>query len=315
LAEFTIPGQAAIGGDAYYPQTVGNITLHAASASAGTSNDIKRDLRADSIPRQEMIRMDEERKNKGSGNPLYLIGSILGIVAAIIAVLQFAGVSHFQDLLPAVSAADRTPTPNNPYNIARATLILDDPLIDNSKGVGWDQINVSDITCKLDSTGYTDDVKSNWAATCAAKAPSFQALRNYIFEVGCSLRAGTNESLPNGSAYGISFRDTFSPLSLYIFQVAPNGAYSIVLQQPPAQSRVLTSGTITTPFNHGTVSFNTLAVAAIGAHITFYVNYVQVATIQDSTLQTGTVGVYAYSGKDAPETQVIYSSARVWQLP
>src|SRR5262249_21342508 len=161
-----------IRGDAFDRQAFGNAARDTFSAGGGIKDHINRGL-ADRVHRQETRRMDEESKNKRSGNPLYLIGTILGIVAAVIAILQFAGIAKFQDLFHVARIADPTSTTSNPYGIAGANLILDDPMTDNSKGAGWDQITVSNsFMCKLDSTGYIDDVKAGWSAACDAKAPS-----------------------------------------------------------------------------------------------------------------------------------------------
>jgi hypothetical protein len=233
------------------------------------------------------------------------------MVAAIIVILQFVGIAHLQDIFNAASGVRSSPTPSNPYNIAGANLMLYDPMTDNSKGAGWDEININnDVICKLDSSGYIDEVKMGFSAICGAKSPSFETLRNYIFEVNASFRLGGNDSL-----YGIVIRHSLSPESSYRFQITPSGEYSIVVERNPGGSSVLHSGAITTPFNRGPDSYNTLAVVANGASFTLYVNHMQVMTFQDSSLDTGSIGVYASSPRDVPETEVVYTFARVWQLP
>jgi hypothetical protein len=53
----------------------------------------------------------------------------------------------------ATATLQPTPTPNNPYSFQNATLVLNDPLLDNSQGNQWSLSTVPQANCQFGVAG------------------------------------------------------------------------------------------------------------------------------------------------------------------
>lgn len=186
-------------------------------------------------------------------------------------------------------------------------LILNDPLVDNSKGVNWD--NDKDNGCFFSGSAYhvVDDQKGTYN-TCAANKTDYS---NFTFEVEMEIKQG------DSNAYGgVIFRANNTTFKYYRLYVGLEGDYGLLASVDSTgtngNARDLKDGTAP-QFNTGLGQTNTIGVVARGNQITIYINRQLIATVNDSTYTEGQIGVTAssYSGS---KTEVVYTNAKVWQL-
>jgi len=187
----------------------------------------------------------------------------------------------------------------NPYG---GTLVLNDSLVDNSRGNNW-------------------DVVSNNNGMCQFVDGSYLAQENIApFYFGCFERTNANFSnfayqvkmnILSGDYGGILFRGNDSNNQFYHFDVYSDGSYQL-LQADSTHEKVLKSG-IAAPFYTGNNQYNLIAVVARGNTLDLYVNQQLVDSVTDGTYSQGMVGVLAGCNNNCP-TKVAYNNAKVWKL-
>jgi hypothetical protein len=186
-------------------------------------------------------------------------------------------------------------------------LILNDPLVDNSKGVNWD--NDKSIGCFFSGSAYhvVDDQKGTYN-TCAANKADYS---DFTFEVEMDIKQGDSD------AYGgLIFRADNTTFKFYRLYVNQQGDFGLLASVDSTgtngNARDLKDGTAS-QFNTGLGQTNTIGVVARGNQIAIYINRQLVATVNDSTYTHGQIGMTAssYSGS---KTEVVYTNAKVWQL-
>lgn len=184
-------------------------------------------------------------------------------------------------------------------------VLLNDPLVDNSKGVNWDS---DGKTCLFSGSAYhAINDQANTYNTCVANKTDYT---NFMFEVEMVIKAGND-----GAGGGLIFRADNANSKYYRLFVDQQGNYGILVSVDTTGSngnaRVLKTDT-TSHFSTGLGQTNTIAVKVIGNQITFYVNQKEVTTVTDSTYTHGQIGVT--SNDQSGKTEVVYTNAKAWQL-
>ncbi len=182
---------------------------------------------------------------------------------------------------------------NYPFS---ANLALSDPLVDNSKGVGWE----TDDFCKFQGSAYhVFDPQSDTYNSCVAANTNFT---DFTFQVQGELKSG--------DGIGLTFRGNNN--QLYRFMVFTDGSYNVVLyvDTTGSNARKLTNGSL--PSTPDLTSTNTLAVVARGTSFTFYFNQTEVTTYSDPTYSHGQIGLATYDITKSAEA--VFTNLKVWTL-
>lgn len=199
-----------------------------------------------------------------------------------------------------------TPSPTvitqpDPYPPHTGTLVLSDPLKDNSKGYRWDVGTFAQGgSCTFTGGSYRVAISTRGQIfACNAENGNFA---NFAYEV--------QMTIIKGDRGGVFFRQGGSQGPVYYFSIKTDGSYELDSFTPGA-SHVLLHGTsrvIKTGLNQA----NLLAVVAQGNSITLYVNRQSIAHATDSTTSHGLIGVAA-DATDQP-AEVAFMNANVWML-
>jgi hypothetical protein len=202
----------------------------------------------------------------------------------------------------------------NPYFPKTGTPTVSDPMIDNSKGYGWAEVNgpvgadKNDIGgCAFTAGAY--HVKRSMAGGeyCLAGAQGI-TFDNLAYEV--------NLTLITGSYNGIMFHFDPNKSTGYLFMIGIQQNYSLYsfnYKNPDTtkQYTLLRSGT-NTIIKRGLHQNNTLAVIARGSIMSFYVNNQFVDVVSDSTYTNGQIGVYVEGEANGEEAAA--NNAHAWKL-
>jgi hypothetical protein len=184
---------------------------------------------------------------------------------------------------------------NYPFS---ANLKLSDPLVNNSKGSGWQEDNF----CKFQGNAYhATDAQANTFTSCSAIKTNFS---NFTFEVEAVLNSG--------DAIGITFRGNADKSQFYRLAIYTDGSYAVYLyvDNTGTNSRKLINGNITpTP---DLTSTNFLSVVARGSSMTIYFNKTEVTNFTDPTYSSGQIGVAATDLSKSADA--VYTNLNVWAL-
>lgn len=193
----------------------------------------------------------------------------------------------------------------NPYPPYRGSLVLTDPLRDNSRGYSWDAGNLDNQgICHFEENAY--HVVQNAIVLGGITACNPQALppqSDFAIQV--------QVVITQGDAGGIAFRG--KDLDFYLFAVAPDGSYhfDVVKANELQLPHVMRQGT-NAAIHKGHGRTNLLAVVAVGNTFRLYVNKNLVGTVTDSTFQSGQIGLAAEESSNT--TEVVFRDAMVWKL-
>lgn len=183
-------------------------------------------------------------------------------------------------------------------------VLINDPLVDNTKGYQWD--NGTDSTggsCKFSGNGYVvGQTQTQYFNTCFAKNTH---VTDFTFQV--------NMTILQGDRGGMLFRADPQTDKLYYFRVNQDGSYYLILyvDATGTNARIIDRGSASS-FHTGLNQQNTLGVVARGSSLGLYVNKQLINTITDSTISSGTIGFAADPINSA--TNVVYSNLMVWSL-
>jgi hypothetical protein len=194
------------------------------------------------------------------------------------------------------------PSLPNPYPPNNGSLVVSDPLHDNSKGYGWDTTPTPYGTCDFGGGAYhvIPTVVGSYHRCGPQNIDSFS---NFAYEVQLSILYG--------DCGGIIFRGDFARYRYYYFQICADGSFHFsIYTQKGSPAKTLTGSNPN--INRGNNQSNLLAVVAIDNSITIYVNHQSVYHIQDGTYSQGQIGVAA-EYMNAP-TGVAFSNLNVWKL-
>jgi len=215
---------------------------------------------------------------------------------------QTVTVSHGSTSTPGTSP---TATPTNPYPPHSGTVVINDPLSDNSQGHDWNDLMASTYACSFSNGAYHAlQTLKDWFTTCFAEHAGL-VLRNFTFQV--------QMSIVNGDCGGLAFRGNPTEVAFYFFRACVDGTYDLRLftDNTNQGARTLISQKSTSALIPGLNVTNTLAVVAQNAQLTLYINQQKVATINDTSYASGKIAVVASSLSNP--TQAAFTNAIVWQ--
>ncbi len=186
-------------------------------------------------------------------------------------------------------------------------LVLNDPLTANSNGFKWDEgTSSTGGGCTFSGQSYhVSQTKSGYFNYCIASNTNFS---NFTYEV--------EMMVAQGDAGGLIFRANTSGQSpaFYYFRINQDGTYYLFLyvDSTATNARTLAHGTAT-GFNTGLNQTNLISVVAKGSTLGLDVNKQQITSVTDSTFTSGQIGLAAEYINGS--TEVVYTNAKVWQLP
>ncbi len=209
-------------------------------------------------------------------------------------------------------APSQTITPANATQTAQAkaaltypfstTLLLTDPLMDNSKGNQWEESGNSGGSCIFVSGTYHASVSlQNRFHACIAR--NFHA-SNFTYEVRMQIL--------KGDCGGIIFRR--SGPNFYYFRICTDGSYVLVRYTSDTNTalNVILKSDTSPAIHQGVNQVNVLSVVASGSKLDLYVNHQLIASVQDTFYSDGQIGLVAKDKNNA--TEVIFSDLMVWKL-
>ncbi len=184
----------------------------------------------------------------------------------------------------------------NPYPPKSGTLVINDPLSNNSISYNWEEGERDGGFCTFTGGTYHSNIlQSGIFHSCLALATNFA---NFAFEVQAAVITGTSS--------GIVFRADRATTHLYYFRIDENGNFLLkVYFDKNGTSNIIASGYNAAIHANGN---NLIAVVARGSQIDLYVNRQLIKSLSDSTFSAGQIGVLAFS------SEVVFSNARVWKL-
>ena len=264
------------------------------------------------MPMQQTPYPPPKRRNRG-----WLIGLIVGAVLLV----PFLVCSSFflfapSNPAPSPTKVTRTATTNvtptaNTYPPGGATLVLNDPMSDNSKGYKWDEATGSrpgtsndTSSCGFSGGAYHVSETQKGGLFCSPEAQDL-VFGNLAFEAEISIL--------KGDSAGVVIREDQSRDAGYTFFVDTQGNYTLQMSDAVnnANNKTLRSGT-NAAINHGTNAINLIALVANGSTISAYVNNTFIDSVQDSTFANGQIGVYGQGDNGAYD--VTASDVRVWRI-
>ena len=229
--------------------------------------------------------------------------------AGVLALLHFSSNNVATNPTPTVTVSATpsavTPTASsaqNPYPPNSGTLLLNDPLTDNSKGYKWDESTFSGT----DSCGFTGGayhIVEKTGLICIPEATNL-VLSNFVFEANIRIVKGDNA--------GIAFRVDQVNKTFYSFDISPDGSYTLPVYTNKYTTLSQGSNSV---INKGLNQSNLLAVVANGDLITVYVNGQIIDSVHDKSFSKGQIGALSFaSNTNGATNDVIASDARVWVL-
>ncbi len=268
-----------------------------------------------------------QKKRSRGGTIILAVVALIVIVGGIVGFLAYnnnqnnihvtataqansAATAHANSTATIQNQANATGTASavaNTYPFSN-NLVLNDPLVDNSKGVNWDNDGTD---CFFSGSAYhVFDNQANTYGTCAATKTDYA---NFTFQVEMLIKKGNDNS-----GGGLIFRADEANSKYYRLFIDDQGNYGILVSVDTTGSngnaRVLTQGTATaSQFNQGLGQTNTIAVVVRGDQIAFYINQQQITTVTDSTYTHGQIGFTA--DDQNADTETVYNNLKVWQLP
>ena len=204
------------------------------------------------------------------------------------------------------SSADATATAGAAENLltqdTNGTPVFNDALSDNSGNNGWDtNINTQGNTgCQFNNGAYHAlEAMRGYLQPCFAESSNFS---NFAYEVSLII--------DQGDQGGIVFRSNTAKSQYYLFRVGTDGSYT--LERYTKNQVVTLSSGFSVAIATGTGQSNTLAVIANKSTLSLFANSTYIASVTDSTLSSGQIGVVALDF-NLP-TDVEFSNAQVWTL-
>jgi hypothetical protein len=185
--------------------------------------------------------------------------------------------------------------------ITQGKAAFSDSLSDASGQGAWDQGDPTAGTGCLFSNGsyQASSGRPGFLQPCIARATSFS---NFVYQV--------QMTITRGSQGGLLFRADATSQSYYLFRIGIDGSFALDLYQGSSGRTLLNgySSAITT----GLTQTNMLSVLADQSTLVLYVNEQVVASLSDTSLSAGQIGVVAIDY--GLPTVAEFSDASVWTL-
>jgi hypothetical protein len=255
---------------------------------------------------------DNKKKWPGA---VVLIGLVLLLVVVIgggLALLNAHKHPRQTNTPTATAKPQPTPTPDltkNPYPPGTGTLLVNDPMQDNSKGNEWDEsttpITGGSEVCQFNNGAYHVIRTIRGSLVCLAQASSLTPA-NLAFEAKLTVI--------KGDYAGIAFRINNVQETGYVFGIGVGGDYVIDtfnFQAPVNNEFTILYKGSSSAIKRGWNQANLVAVVANGANISLYINGQFISRIQDNTYTQGQIGIYGY-GQTASDIKA--QNVRVWSL-
>ncbi len=239
------------------------------------------------------------------------IGIIIGL-AILIFVLLAGGTFALLALNNHANSSNAgvTPTPanttpasttsssaTNPYPPGTGTLVLIDPITDNSRGYKWDEGSIANGgTCGFNAGSYHIHSSQQNGFICVPEASNL-VFSNLAFEVKVTITQGTEA--------GIVVRLDQTTGTGYYFFIQGQGSF-LFCKDDCSKAHTLNSGT-NGAIKTGLNQTNLLAIVANGSTISVYVNGQFITSGNDTAHTRGQIGIEA-------GTDVVAADARVWSL-
>jgi eukaryotic-like serine/threonine-protein kinase len=198
------------------------------------------------------------------------------------------------------SANATTPALQNPYPPFSGTLVLNDPLNNNSQGHSWDE---GTGTCQFSARGYLiTETQQKRFQYCTARTTDFS---NFAYQV--------QMVITRGDYGGIIFRANAATGQYYYLRIGQDGSYVLLLyvDNQANHAHILTSG-LTPSIHIGLNQSNLVAIVARNSTFDLYVNKLYIATVNDHSYSHGQIAVVAED--EGNLTLVLFSNAKVWKL-
>ncbi len=212
------------------------------------------------------------------------------------------GVSVTQTAVSDNVGATATAYNNSFSSDTSGSAILNDPLTDNSNNNNWDTSNGTTAAgCAFtNGTYHVIERQKGYFQPCLAEATNFS---DFAYEVQMTVDSGTQG--------GIVFRANGSQNTFYLFRIGIDGSYFLDLYNGSTAPVLLSYG-YTAAITPGLSQQNTIAVIAVQHSIDLYVNQQYVASVTNTSLTSGTIGVASFD--DSVPTEIEFSNAQVWDL-
>jgi len=257
---------------------------------------------------ENVVKQQGTSRNLHSRRTL-LIGLALLIIAASVGLpLLFAYQKNIHNTslqATAAAQANLTATAVSSHYPFSNTMLLDDPLNDNSRGHNWmENTNATGGSCDFTASAYhIGEAQQGYFNTCFAQNMQF---KNFTYQV--------EMSISQGDAGGIVFRADSANTKFYYLRFEQGGYYQLRLYVDGTglNSRLLTSG-LSSGFALNSTVTNLIAAVVRNDTIELYLNQQLLTTITDSTYSQGQIGVTAEDLNTA--TEVVFTNAKVWKLP
>jgi len=188
----------------------------------------------------------------------------------------------------------------SPYG---GTLVLDDPLKDNSQGHRWQEFSDSYRSCRFSHGAYLNvETKTGFYNPCMALTMD---LTDCAIQVKMTMLTGDNA--------GVFLRGAASPTQGYYIYLGVNGTYSFALTAADGKFKALKDSLpLSGNFHSGYNQSNVIAVVVRGNTLTLYVNQQRVDAVTDGTFSHGLIGLASDGTNQA--SQVSFSDVKVWKL-
>ncbi len=240
------------------------------------------------------------------------VGIIIGVAVlilvlvggAVFVLLQRAGSTNPSpaQITPQVTATSPASQNQNPYPPHTGTLVLDDPMVNNSKGNKWDESTLNGVgTCGFSGGAYHIKVMKT-GLICNPEAS------NLVFS---NLAYEAKVTILQGDQAGIDIRVDQSKGTGYLFSIDTQGNFFLDRDDSSTKAKSLSSGSHNAIIK-GLNQPNLIAIVANGTTISVYVNNQFITSTDDGTYGQGQIGVFGFSDKGSAD--VIASDARVWKL-
>lgn len=307
-----------------YDQHKENTAAPAAAQSQGSlpaayGPQIPRTTQLQSLPEQQL---SESRRSLSAGVTALLItlafllvgGSGVTYYAAAVhpgelgvqatTVVQKILTGQVQATTQAYAQAAATFTATSPLSIytqvTSRTPTISYPLNDPDT-TAWVNYSETTTACRFRGGAYHAISSTQSAFTlCLAESTHFS---NFAYQV--------QMTITKGDEGGLLFRMDDTHYSFYRFIIGYKGSYSLYALKNNTSDTLLTSG-FSSAINTGFNNSNTVTVITYDSEIYLYVNGHYLAYANDSTSDSGKIGVTAVD--NANPTEVIFSNAEVWNL-
>src|SRR5579859_2739338 len=193
------------------------------------------------------------------------------------------------------------PTPTCPSYIGcTGTLVMSDPLKDNSRNYHWDVNNTANPgSCVFTGSGY-QFTSNNYFQNC--QEYGINNLTNFVLEVTMAPH--------QGSAGGFILRNTGNNGVGYYIDVGPSGSYSF--NRSP--NNITLKQAMSSLIQQNQPSY-LVSIEASGNQITLYVNQHKIDSVTDGTYSQGRIGFYVTGDcQTCSNTEVTFTNLNVWSI-